>query len=247
MYNPTYVQSDFAFNPASDGTEWYNAKPNLALKLDIEQACDEVCTRYEGQQVETKDCKGIIEEVIVSLKDSNGKWIEFDSVPRTHGNPIYACIYHRIYKRLIDQASKKDLKPMSTRKRERNQRDTTEIIKRAEEVEDEVKALGRKNKEARPTPNKKSQNIADVTLKNQPQPKPEIDSSHATPFVQMEDMSDFVDFFSVDAPFWKKVIAVKRDIKTLRKHLKKKEQLLNQILIGITDRFQVSAEASEEN
>ena len=55
---------------------------------------------------------------------------------------------------------------MSTRKRERNQRDTTEIIKRAEEVEDEVKALGRKNKEARPTPNKKSQNIADVTLKN---------------------------------------------------------------------------------
>ena len=104
--------------------------------------------------------------MIVSLKDSNGKWIEFDSVPRTHGNPIYACIYHRIYKRLIDPASKKDLKPMSTRKRERNQRDTTEIIKRAKEVEDEVKALGKKNQEARPTPNKKSQNIADVTLKN---------------------------------------------------------------------------------
>ena len=55
---------------------------------------------------------------------------------------------------------------MSTRKRERNQRDTTEIIKRAKEVVDEVKALGKKNKEARPTPKKKSQNIADITHKN---------------------------------------------------------------------------------
>lgn len=52
------------------------------------------------------------------------------------------------------------------------------------------------------------------------------------------------DAFYPDKPFWKCVIAVKRDIKRMRKDLKRKEELLSAYFQNVVDLFDVSPDSS---
>ena len=51
--------------------------------------------------------------------------------------------------------------------------------------------------------------------------------------------------FDTQMPFWQSVIGVKRDIKRLRKELKRKENLLHTYMQNVLDAFEVSPDISE--
>ena len=53
--------------------------------------------------------------------------------------------------------------------------------------------------------------------------------------------------FEVDTPFWQNIIAIKRDIKRLRKELRVQEETLNAAMIGVVDRFTLSPDVSERH
>ena len=85
--------------------------PSDDVKEQIEAASDEILSNQMGVQVSQKDCKDLIENLALALKDVDERWIDFDAAPRTHSNPTYAFMYQRLYKKLGKPPAPKDAKP----------------------------------------------------------------------------------------------------------------------------------------
>ena len=51
------------------------------------------------------------------MKDEDPEWIEFDDAPRTNSNPVYNCIYQRLYKRLPKAHIVKEAKPVAKKEK----------------------------------------------------------------------------------------------------------------------------------
>ena len=120
----------------SDGPEWWQLAPKPETVQQINEAVDRVLGNSLSHDMNRDNCKFLIEAVAATLKDEDPEWIDFEDAPRTNTNPIYSCIYQKLYKRLpkapiskeVKHVAKKDNRPVGKGNVDKDARDETQAI-----------------------------------------------------------------------------------------------------------------------
>ena len=112
---------------AGQSFDWTTAAPCDETKKQIDAAFVEVMPLHTDKTADGDASKAIVEEMIVALKDKDGRWIDFDPVPRTHGNLIYASMYQKVYHALRKQVQEKAVQQPTRQKKDRLAKEIKQI------------------------------------------------------------------------------------------------------------------------
>ena len=212
----------------------------------INVVIDKVLVKHAKTALSPGDSKTIVEEVFVSLKDEDDKWIEYDHAPRNHSNPIFSHTYQRTYRMIQKRGPAKFTKPaIKTTKSEAakdapvtTRTETTGMSQKSVKTE----SVFEDNKSVTPSFHIPTPPTSVIMPPNRRGEEDEL--TYAEEMVK--EYKKGRGPHDSDDPFWKNIATIKRDIKRLEKELKRKRDILSVYFEDVCGRFRIDSDSGSE-